>query len=190
MAPYSYSTLGRGSGASAVVWALTCAAGLAILEAIEGVSKFRATLKWPNDVTVDGRKLAGILTERRADNIVLGIGVNVNHLSGDFPDDLREVAVSLRMATGIRIDRAKLARSILEELEIRISCLDPDQIRQIWKDRSGFLGRQVRIEQGEESFVGIAEELNQDGSLNLRLESGKRISIHSGDAHLLPPGAP
>ena len=75
-----------------------------------------ARIKWPNDVRVDGRKIAGILVER-GPGAVIGIGLNVNIRLDQFPDELRDSATSLRILTGTHADRSELARALIERLE-------------------------------------------------------------------------
>ncbi len=122
-------------------WMLTMGAAVAVADAVEEVAGPGADLKWPNDVLVDGHKLAGILTETRAEGdalafAVLGVGVNVNQERGDFPDELRETATSLKMATGQSQDRSVFLRVFLQGLERVYADLDADRLRALWEARS------------------------------------------------------
>jgi len=96
---------------------LSLVAGRAVAEAIAAVAEVEPTIKPPNDVLVDGRKVAGILAEARDGRVVLGIGVNVNVEAEELPADVDTPATSLLAATGKPVDRADLLVEILDRLE-------------------------------------------------------------------------
>jgi BirA family biotin operon repressor/biotin-[acetyl-CoA-carboxylase] ligase len=96
---------------------LTPVAGRAVADAIADVAGLAPELKHPNDVLVDGRKVAGILAEASEGRVVLGIGVNVNQSPGQLPDETTTPPTSLLVATGVRHDRAPLLAAILLHLE-------------------------------------------------------------------------
>lgn len=98
---------------------LTSLAAGATAEAIEGVTELRAALKEPNDVLIDGRKVAGILGEARDGTVTLGIGVNVNVPAEELPAETRLPATSLLVVTGAPVDRVELLVTLLERLERR-----------------------------------------------------------------------
>jgi BirA family biotin operon repressor/biotin-[acetyl-CoA-carboxylase] ligase len=98
---------------------LTLVAAEACAEAIEQVTELRPTLKFPNDLLLRGRKVAGILAEAREGRIVLGIGINVNANAGQLPPGTDPPATSISIETGGQIDRAKLLLSLLDRLERR-----------------------------------------------------------------------
>lgn len=98
---------------------LTGVASRACAEAIASVTRLAPELKFPNDVLVDGRKVAGILAEAREERIVLGIGVNVNVPAQELPREVERPATSLLVETGAEIDRAALLVELLERLERR-----------------------------------------------------------------------
>lgn len=150
-------------------------------------------LKWPNDIVVEGRKLAGVLADVgfRAgllDWCVVGIGLNVNHTSKDFPLELRDKAISLRQICRRRVDRLEILMTLLEAfsgwydrfLETGIEGLTPH-----WVERSTILGRAVRVETAGEAYVGTALRLEPDGALRVQLESGAEEVLHAGDVHLV-----
>jgi len=144
---------------------VTLAAGLAALDAIDAIDASaapdraatpRAALKWPNDVVVDDRKLAGILAEADgAGAVVVGMGCNVQ--PGALPPDLADIA------TAIAVDRALLLVAWLRAYDARLDALDtviPDAIA-----RSATLGRRVRVELAHETFEGTASALTEEGFL-------------------------
>ena len=103
---------------------LTGFAAVAVCNAVERTARVRPQIKWTNDLVLGGRKLCGILTELgiegetgTLDYVVLGIGVNVLHESGDFPEELSSIATSLWMETGQRVERAALTAAMIEELD-------------------------------------------------------------------------
>ena len=110
---------------------LTSLLAKAVAETITEQAGCAATIKAPNDIYVDGRKVAGILVEGRTENsggyvAVAGIGINVNQTVDDFPEELRTTAASLAMATGKRLDRGKLAIALLLKLEAQFQ--KPSQV--------------------------------------------------------------
>jgi BirA family biotin operon repressor/biotin-[acetyl-CoA-carboxylase] ligase len=98
-------------------WILTACASVAVCRSIRSATGLRAAVKKPNDVLLRGRKVCGILTEARGGVVLLGIGISVNHRPEDFPEELREVATSLRMECGRPVDRIGFLRKVLEELD-------------------------------------------------------------------------
>ena len=98
---------------------LSGVAGKAVAEAVAAVTGVDAEVRFPNDVLVDGRKVAGILAEANGGRVVLGIGVNVNQAPHELPPDPRTPATSLRLECGGHVDRAAILAAILERLERR-----------------------------------------------------------------------
>ena len=91
--------------------------GLGVAVAIESVvPELRVKVKWPNDLLVDGRKLGGVLCERCGDHVLVGVGLNLNHERGDFPDALAASATSIRLANGRPVSRAKILTKVIDAL--------------------------------------------------------------------------
>src|ERR1700744_4980705 len=102
---------------------LTVASATALRRAIIAETGLRPEIKWPNDLLINGKKVAGILTELSAESdrvkhIILGIGVDVNLGAAEFPQELRKIATSLKIEAGKAISRADLAVEILRELDV------------------------------------------------------------------------
>jgi BirA family biotin operon repressor/biotin-[acetyl-CoA-carboxylase] ligase len=167
---------------------LSLTSGLAVQAAITQLNP-RATpdLKWPNDLLMDGKKVCGILTEMSAEatsvrHIVVGIGINVNHT--EFPADLAERAISLRLATGERWSRLELTAALLQSLdrEYRNLTTNSNARREILKrfeqGSSSARGKRVSIEGGD-GFLGITEGLDNRGFLQVRTGDGLRL-VYSG----------
>jgi BirA family transcriptional regulator, biotin operon repressor / biotin---[acetyl-CoA-carboxylase] ligase len=167
---------------------LTTWAAVALADAIEDSLGLAAAIKWPNDVHLSGRKVAGILAESGADQngepfAVVGIGLNVNHEPGDFPPELRGLATSLRMATERIIDRPAMAAAVLRALDTRLPQLENafSQIVAEVARRSSLLGRWIRVQSGADILEGRAEELDADGHLLLRSEDGSLQRLSAGE---------
>ena len=171
---------------------LTIASGTALARAIQNQTDLRLEIKWPNDILVGGKKVAGILTELTAEldrvhYVVLGIGVDVNLNSSDFPADLRECVTSLKIARGQSMDRAALASAILRELDHdyrRAVGKDFESLAEEWQDRCTTLGREVTVQVGSRKVRGRAESLDAAGALLVRTHHGHLERISGGDVTL------
>ncbi len=119
-----------------------------------------AAVRWPNDVVVDGHKLAGILAEVRDGEVIVGIGVNANHELGELPTDARIAPTSLRMLSGAIVDRAALLADILEAIERRYRAFERDGFSGILRD--DLRGRRVSLAGGAE---GICDGVDGEGRL-------------------------
>ncbi|MFA6222469.1 MAG: biotin--[acetyl-CoA-carboxylase] ligase [Desulfomonilaceae bacterium] len=145
---------------------------------------FRAQLKWPNDVLVEGKKIAGIISEARflgkiVDFIVVGVGLNVNSRAEDFPDQLRESLTSFFSLTGKIVDLRTIATTFLQrmsELLNRVENVGPDFIPLQWERRWVHKGMKLV----RDGITGTATALDSDGSLLLKLSDGKILKISSG----------
>ena len=162
---------------------LSLVVALAVAEAIEEAVGIAAGVKWPNDVEIDGRKVAGILLEASAGIVVCGLGINVNQTAERLPRSTRRPAGSLRSATGRRHDRAALLATVLAGVEHRY-----DEWRQLGlavvagslNRRSVLNGRSVRVGDRE----GIVERITATGVLELRTGAGT-IAVDSGEVEVL-----
>jgi BirA family biotin operon repressor/biotin-[acetyl-CoA-carboxylase] ligase len=149
----------------------------------------RATVKWPNDVVIDGRKVAGILAEMDADGdrvrfVILGIGVNLNTTLEEFPDDLRDKAIGLCAAAGRPIDRIEFADHLLSRLEEHYDLFLREgfaAIRPLWESRASLIGRHVRIDAQAQRVEGVVTGLAEDGALLLRDANGNEVRVVVGD---------
>ena len=149
----------------------------------------RAALKWPNDVLIDGRKVAGILMEMDADDdrvrsVIAGVGVNLNMTLDDIPPELRDKAVSLSAAVGAPIDRVVFATRLLARLQERYDqCLAHGfaSLRPLWDRLSCLQGRSVEIDDGGRRYGGVVWGMADDGTLRLRDPAGHDISIVAGE---------
>jgi len=161
----------------------------ALVRAIHSETGVTLEIKWPNDIYVHGKKVAGILTELNAEldtvkYVILGIGVDVNVGPNEFPSDLRRLATSLKIEVGEKLDRAELAAEILRELDrvyYRIGNGQFEEVADEFEECCKTIGRQVAITVGERCLRGRAESLDGDGALLLRTQHGHLERIIGGD---------
>ncbi len=171
---------------------LTVAAATALFRAIRDVGGLTPEIKWPNDILIKGRKVAGVLTELSAElahvnHLILGIGVDVNQTAADFPTELRKIATSLKVEAGRHIQRAELAAAILRELDrdyARIVSQDFGKVADEWQQQCTTIGQRVAIHIGDRVIQGHAEALDDDGALLLRTQHGRLERVIGGDVNL------
>jgi BirA family biotin operon repressor/biotin-[acetyl-CoA-carboxylase] ligase len=171
---------------------LTIAAATTLWRAIHTTTGISAEVKWPNDILIRGKKVAGILTEMSAEldrvkHLILGIGVDVNLTASEFPADVRKIATSLRAELGKPLLRAELATAILRELDreyARVCGGNFADVADEWEERCTTIGQQVTISIGERKIRGRAESLDDDGALLVRTEHGRLERIIGGDVTL------
>jgi BirA family biotin operon repressor/biotin-[acetyl-CoA-carboxylase] ligase len=184
-----FSILLRPAMRPTMVTQLTIAAATGLFRAIQAQTGITAEIKWPNDILIRGKKVAGILTELSAEldtvkYVILGMGVSVNLSASDFPTDVRKIATSLRIETGQRLDRAALAIRILQELDRdyqRIAAGEFESVANEWEEHCATLGQNVVINIGGRTLRGTAESLDTDGALLLRTQHGRLERIIGGD---------
>lgn len=172
---------------------LTLLSAVACAAAIRGESGIQASIKWPNDLMVSGKKIGGILTEVKTDpdriNLaIIGIGLNVNIEAAGFPKEIRDLATSLKAETGRRFPRSRIIVRILREMEYWFDVLETDGRKPLlaeWRRLSSTLGREVRVAAAGETIRGTAEEIDDEGMLIVRLASGVKKRISVGDVTVL-----
>jgi len=171
---------------------LTVASATALRRAIQSETGLHPEIKWPNDILIGGKKVAGILTELNAEldrvrHVILGIGVDVNLGPGEFPPELRKLATSLKIESGKMISRSGLATAILRELDrdyARIGGGGFAEVADEWEAHCQTIGCNVTIQTGERRIRGRAESLDEDGALLLRTEHGHLERVTGGDVTL------
>mgnify|MGYP000986537667 CR=1 FL=1 len=168
---------------------LTLAAALAVTRVLRDKTNLEAQIKWPNDIFINSKKVCGILTEMNAEldriqYVVLGIGLNVNIDLKKFSEEIGESATSLIKELGRPVDRVKLLKSILTEIEevyyFFLKKGFPPLCQEV-KDLSYTLGRWVHLRQGDKVISGEAIDINEDGALILRTKERQVITVVSGD---------
>jgi BirA family biotin operon repressor/biotin-[acetyl-CoA-carboxylase] ligase len=164
---------------------LTILSSVALVDAVEAVSGLRPNIKWPNDLVVGRRKLAGLLIEtepkgKRLAFAVIGIGLNVRQEAKDFSPEVRGLATSLYLATGQLHRRADLLVALLQALEQRLS-RPFDEAREAWTASSLTLGQRVTLTTVRGRKHGQAMGLDESGALLLRSDSGEVEAVTAGD---------
>lgn len=173
---------------------LTCMTAVAICKAIKKVIDVEPDIKWPNDVLLGGKKVCGILTELSAEGesgeiryVVVGIGVNVNHRTEDFPKELRDIAGSLYMTGGETVDRNVLAGQLISSVLNMYMNINTERSEYMdeYRRRCVTLGKTVEFYMENRSFMGEVKEIEEDGALVVRLEDGQRHVIRFGEVSIV-----
>jgi BirA family biotin operon repressor/biotin-[acetyl-CoA-carboxylase] ligase len=161
---------------------ITLALGLATSEAILKATDLACDLRWPNDVLIQSKKCAGILTELEGSAIIAGIGINVNHAS--FPVELSGIATSLRLAGGHVHSRERVLLELLASVDNYSALLEKDgrePILEMFASASSFVsGRRVSVDQDGSLLRGTTAGLNESGFLILRGDDGRENLIVAG----------
>lgn len=173
---------------------LTFLSAVAVARAIELTTKLTPEIKWPNDLLVSGKKVAGLLNEMSAETdginfVILGIGVNLNMTADQFPDDLRHPATSILLESGVRIDRSRFAGIMLNELDRLYAAFLAHgfgPVREEWQRRCNASGRQVQVsDSGTECTGGRFIGIDSDGALLLRSDDEVLHRITCGDVRVI-----
>lgn len=159
---------------------LSLVAALAVAEAVEVATELAAQVKWPNDVMLNRRKVAGILPELIEGTVVVGIGLNVNQARHELPLDAPTATASLRTQTGTTSDRAPLVASLLAFLEHRYDAWREGGLDALYDElgpRDFLRGRHVTID----GAPGTAILIRRDGRLEVETDSGEHRLVESGE---------
>jgi BirA family biotin operon repressor/biotin-[acetyl-CoA-carboxylase] ligase len=162
-----------------VVSELSLVAGNAVAEAIEGAVGLATQVKWPNDVMLNRRKVAGILAEASESVVVVGIGVNVNQERGELPQDAGVLAGSLYTSDGIKRERGPLLAAILDRLELNYDAWlerGLDGVYESLGSRDFLRGRRISVN-GER---GVGVKIDRDGRFLIDL-GGEQHAVESGE---------
>lgn len=168
---------------------LNMAACLAVAQSIEKLTGLRPTIKWPNDVLIDGKKVSGVLIESdfQGDSVnyaIVGMALNVNLDPSSIPE-ISETATSLKELLGRGVSRLEVLESLLSEFEELYSALRRGEpIDKEWRRRLETLGKEITVRCGQDVREGYAESVDEDGNLLLRLEDGSLVTITAGDVTL------
>ena len=166
--------------------------GIGVCESIAQVTGLNSRLKWPNDVLIEGKKVAGILTEMSAEPdrvhyIIVGIGINVNTPASSLPGDLQATATSLFEAAGHYVSRRALVQKMLTNLEAgyeEFKLANFDAFRERWRQLDQTIDSWVTITDASGSFVGYAMDIDKDGALIVKDKQNKVRRVLAGDATL------
>jgi len=169
---------------------LTCAAAVAMCDAVERAARFRPGIKWTNDLVFGKRKLGGILTELklghdgRIDYALIGIGINCSQQPEDFPPELRSIAGSLATAAGRPADRISVIAAMLDSLLEMDRSLLTGKARMLTRYRSDCitLGKDIALVRADGSVRhGTAVDIDEEGALTVLFPSGETEVVNSGE---------
>ncbi len=163
----------------------TCAA-VAVARTIERLTSLRAEIKWVNDVYVGKKKVCGILTEAALDfesrglqYAILGIGVNVR--TKDFPENIKDIATSIFLESGVEVRRSTFIATLLEEFEKEYANLENADFLQEYRNRSNVIGRRITVISGASTEEATAIEIDEEFRLVVRTEEGEVKTLNSGE---------
>jgi BirA family biotin operon repressor/biotin-[acetyl-CoA-carboxylase] ligase len=168
---------------------LTLLTAVAVAKAVKRVSGIQPRIKWPNDLLVHDKKVAGLLSEMKdregqVDFVILGIGINVNMTSGMIPEEMRSTATSLREELGYEISRVELLHALLREVEQGYGAFltgETEGILHQWETFSQMVGTLVEVRSFREVICGRVKGIDSDGSLLLLGADGSEKRIVAGD---------
>jgi len=181
---------------------LTCA--VAVAEAIGQIGGCRAGIKWPNDIILDGKKVAGILVESRRivrgasassapghgsrTTTIIGIGINCHQTPDRFPPELRGTATSLDLVSGTRSQRVTVAKRVLTSLDhwLRTAERNGQQVIDTWRRLSTQLGQRVILSYNRRRFAGHCLGVDPEKGLILQLDRGGVRMFDAAHAHIVP----
>ena len=159
----------------------------------EKAAETAVTIKWPNDIVINRKKVCGMLTEMtmtpeldEIQYLVVGVGINVNNESPqEFQEEIRETATSLRIETGRRLNRAELLQDVLcrfeKYYEMFLKTLDMSSLRETYQDRLQGIGNEVRVLDPAGEYTGISRGINDRGELIVERKNGERVTVYAGE---------
>lgn len=166
---------------------LTLVMALAVAEGIKEMTGADPKIKWPNDIVLNGKKICGILTElcfkEGGYAVIIGAGINVN--TEVFPEELRDLASSLKIETGMEVSREKLIASVMNHFEKfyrqYLQTEDFSLLKDRYETMLANMGREVRVLDPQNPFTGVAKGINSAGNLLVVCEDGEEKCIYSGE---------
>lgn len=174
---------------------ITLMAAVALAETVQSFIPFPPEIKWPNDIMIGGKKLAGILTESSCERdrllfVILGIGVNVNFPLSLMPETIQESATSMMILTQKPVDRVAFTSRLIQNLNRCYGDLE-DQgfslIARRWESFFRLRGKRIRVEMMDQAILGKAVGIDGDGALILEDEQGALKRIVAGDLIPMEP---
>lgn len=172
---------------------LTIMSAVACCIALRKVISLPVMIKWPNDLIVDDKKIGGILTEIKSDidkitYAIIGIGVNINLDIEDLPEDVRKIATSIKTLTGEQFSRTETIIEVLKEMQKWYDILlkkGKKDILSYWQELSSTIGKKVKATIWDNVFIGVAEAIDNEGLLILKLSDNTYMKVDAGDITML-----
>lgn len=168
---------------------LTLLTATVLAEVLERETEAKPQIKWPNDILIDGRKTAGILTEMHAEQdhvvyVIIGIGININQTTEDLPEALREKATSLRIETGEEMDLIPLIQEMLQTFEAKYGTYMKEgfqPVKSTWENYGFRLHEKLQIKTGTKEWVGVIHGIAEDGALLAETPEGEIEKLYSAE---------
>lgn len=168
---------------------LTLLTAAALCRSLRRVTGLPIGIKWPNDLLIEGRKISGILLESAAEDerlkyIIAGVGISVNLMEQDYPEDVLQKAVSLRIAGGRSFNRTAIIADFLSEWEQLYELFLKEgftAIAAIWESMAVSLGKTVKLVTPQGEITGVPESLDESGAIRVRREDGSLATIFSAE---------
>jgi len=172
---------------------LTLMTAVAVATVLREQYSLDARIKWPNDVIIGGRKICGALTELVAEQdavryLITSFGLNVNQTRSKFPAEVRDIATSMRIEAGRKLDRPEVFRRVLRSLDEQYAEFKKSgggNILARWRELSCTLGRHVKVQLRDGRVEGVARDVEDDGSIILDIDGGVLKSVAYGDVTIL-----
>ena len=166
---------------------MTLVMALAVAEAIKELTGSEPQIKWPNDIVVNGKKICGILTELCFQNgkgiVIIGVGINVN--TEEFPEEIREIASSLKIETGKEICREALIASVMKYFERFYEQYEKTEdlslLREAYENMLANRDRCVHVLDPQQPYQGVAKGITDAGNLIVVREDGTTCEVYSGE---------
>ena len=172
---------------------ITLMTAVAVAETLLSLTQLEVRIKWPNDILINGKKIAGILTEistgmEEVDYIVVGLGINVNTPSESFPEEIRGKATSILIETGRQFSRALLIRACLRWYENYYEMFKKggfESVMRRWRELADIGGQRIMVDVIGKKYIGEVQDVDNDGVLILKDNLGRYHRILSGDITLM-----
>jgi BirA family transcriptional regulator, biotin operon repressor / biotin---[acetyl-CoA-carboxylase] ligase len=171
---------------------ITLTGAVAVASAIRTTCGLEAGIKWPNDILISGKKVSGLLTEMSAEqdrirHIVLGIGVDVNMEMGELPPEVRSITTTLAVESGAKINRTELLQQVLRDLErwYQMFLSNHADVLEEWKKLNMTVGSRITVSGAGEELDGLAQGVDSDGRLIVRLDDGAVRTVAAGDVTIV-----
>lgn len=179
--------------ASMITLVMALSVAEAVEEVLEGAQDAVTTIKWPNDIVLNKKKICGMLTEMtmtpemdEIQYIVVGAGINVNNASPEeFSEEIRKTATSLRIETGRQVNRAGLLEKVLLRFEdnyaVFLETLDLSRLREAYQNHLQGVGNEVRVLDPAGEYTGVSQGINDKGELIVVKENGEKVLVYAGE---------
>ena len=175
----------------------TLLAAVAVIQAVNKYKGVHASIKWPNDVLLNGRKMVGILTEMSAEfgkinYIVIGTGINTNIAPEQIPEELKELSVSVAEVAEEPVKRVQILADYLKNVENLYEMAVKEgfgPIFDLWRRYSNTIGQEVKVIAPDKTYLGTAVDIDEEGLLLVKKEDGTMEKVIAGDVSIRPAGA-